>query len=49
MESQHALIFLFEHDLRANAFSRLSRGKTGIHFFGSCSKRDGIGCITITL
>src|SRR5712664_3014545 len=26
-----ALIFLFEHDLRANA-SRLSRGKTGTHF-----------------
>src|SRR5258708_39460424 len=31
-----ALIFLFEHDLRANA-SRLSRGKTGTHFSGSCS------------
>src|SRR5712664_3409942 len=28
--------FLFEHDLRANA-SRLSRGKTGTHFSGSCS------------
>src|SRR5204863_1585361 len=28
-------IFLFEHDLRANAV-RLSRGKTGSHFFGSC-------------
>src|SRR5260370_31623572 len=27
---------LFEHDLRANA-SRLSRGKTGPHFSGSCS------------
>src|SRR5258705_8346955 len=27
---------LFEHDLRANA-SRLSRGKTGTHFSGSCS------------
>jgi hypothetical protein len=26
--------FLIEHDLRANA-SRLSRGKTGIHFSGS--------------
>src|SRR6202022_2064542 len=30
------LIFLFEHDLRANA-SRLSRGKTGTRFSGSCS------------
>src|SRR5258705_12098320 len=39
-------IFLFEHDLRANA-SRLSRGKTGTHpsgrgpracFSGSCSR-----------
>src|ERR1700679_3707606 len=29
-------IFLLEHDLRADA-SRLSRGKTGIHFSGSCS------------
>src|SRR6266851_2462806 len=29
-------IFLLEHDLRANA-SRLSRGKTGAHFSGSCS------------
>jgi hypothetical protein len=31
------LYLLFEHDLRANA-SRLSRGKTGIHFSGSCSR-----------
>src|SRR3979490_2208501 len=30
------LYLLFEHDLRANA-SRLSRGKTGTHFSGSCS------------
>src|SRR6266566_1450107 len=30
------LYLFFEHDLRANA-SRLSRGKTGIHFSGSCS------------
>src|SRR5260370_23141049 len=30
------LYLLYEHDLRANA-SRLSRGKTGIHFSGSCS------------
>src|SRR5882672_10098668 len=32
-------MFLFEHDLRANA-SRLSRGKTGSHFSGSCLKRE---------
>jgi hypothetical protein len=32
------LYLLFEHDLRANA-SRLSRGKTGIYFSGSCSVR----------
>jgi hypothetical protein len=45
-ESSSRSIFLFEHDLRANA-SRLSRGKTGTHpsgrgpracFSGSCSK-----------
>jgi hypothetical protein len=30
LESDHDLILLFEHDLRANA-SRLSRGKTGSH------------------
>src|SRR6266852_1755395 len=30
------LALLFEHDLRAHA-SRLSRGKTGAHFSGSCS------------
>src|ERR1700738_4148309 len=36
IESDHDLISLFEHDLRANA-SRLSRGKTGSHFSGSCS------------
>src|SRR5258705_12140212 len=35
--SDHDLILLFEHDLRANA-SRLSRGKTGSHFSGSCSR-----------
>jgi hypothetical protein len=29
-ESSSSSIFLFEHDLRANA-ARLSRGKTGIH------------------
>ena len=39
-ESQHALIFLLEHDLRANAFSRFSRGKTSFHFFGSCSQGE---------
>ena len=32
-----------EHDLRANAFSRLSRGRTGFHFFGSCSKVATVG------
>src|SRR5882724_6042527 len=32
----HDLISLFVHDLRANA-PRLSRGKTGSHFSGSCS------------
>jgi hypothetical protein len=31
-------ISLFEHDLRANA-SRLSRGKIGSHFSGSCSSK----------
>ena len=39
-----ALSFLFEHDLRANA-SRLSRGKTGTHFSGSCS---GIGAFLLS-
>jgi hypothetical protein len=29
---------LFRHDLRTKAFSRLSRGKTGFHLFGSCFK-----------
>src|SRR6266480_4409154 len=38
-----ALSFLFEHDLRANA-SRLSRGKTGTHFSGSCA-RSGRGTV----
>src|SRR6267378_7676322 len=38
-ESSSRSIFLFEHDLRANA-SRLSRGKTGTHFSGSCSRRS---------
>jgi hypothetical protein len=33
-----SLYLLFEHDLRAN-ISRLSRGKTGIHFSGSCSRK----------
>src|SRR5258705_4240437 len=32
-------LFLSEHDLRANA-SRLSRGKTGTDFSGSCFRRD---------
>ena len=36
VESGFSPIFLFELDLRANA-SRLSRGKTGFHFSGSCS------------
>jgi len=36
--NRHPLYLLFEHDLRANA-SRLSRGKTGTHFSGSCSRR----------
>jgi hypothetical protein len=35
--SDHDLILWLEHDLRANA-SRLSRGKTGSHFSGSCSE-----------
>jgi hypothetical protein len=35
-ESHHDLISLIEHNLRANAL-RLSRGKTGFHFSGSCS------------
>jgi hypothetical protein len=39
IESDHDLISLFEHDLRANA-SRLSRGKTGFRFPGSCSKGE---------
>src|ERR1700686_4915542 len=34
-ESSSRSIFLFEHDLRADA-SRLSRGKTGTQFSGSC-------------
>jgi hypothetical protein len=38
VESPSRSIFLFEHDLRANA-SRLSRGKTGTHFSASCSSR----------
>jgi hypothetical protein len=33
-ESDHDLILLLEHDLRADA-TRLSRGKTGTHFSGS--------------
>jgi hypothetical protein len=44
LESSSRSIFLFEHDLRANAW-RLSRGKPGIHFAltrpsgsGSCSR-----------
>src|ERR1700738_3346512 len=44
IESDHDLISMFEHDLRANA-TRLSRGKTGSHFAltrpsgsGSCSR-----------
>src|SRR6202051_187294 len=37
VESSSRSIFLFEHDLRANA-SRLSRGKTGTHFSGSCAR-----------
>jgi hypothetical protein len=51
-ESSSRSIFLFEHDLRANA-SRLSRRKTGTHpsgrgpgacFSGSCSivERSGV-------
>jgi len=38
-ESSSRSSLLFEHDLRANGFPRLSRGKTGIHFSGSCSIR----------
>jgi hypothetical protein len=34
------MISAFVHDLRANAW-RLSRGKTGTHFSGSCSGEDG--------
>jgi hypothetical protein len=30
-------LFLLEHNLRANAYRVLSRGKTGTHFSGSCS------------
>jgi hypothetical protein len=39
-----AIGLLFAHDLRANA-SRLSRGKTAAHFFGSCASGapDGVG------
>jgi hypothetical protein len=33
------LNLLFEHDLRAKA-SRLSRGKTGFHYSGSCSNES---------
>jgi transposase len=40
-ESSSRPIFLFEHDLRANA-SRLSRGKTGTHLSGSCSRPEGL-------
>src|SRR6266436_8199321 len=40
VESDSRVISLFEHDLRANAL-RLSRGKTGSHFSGSCSKGCG--------
>src|SRR5712664_3987826 len=46
-ESSSRSIFLFEHDLRANA-SRLSRGKTGTHFSGSCSSEishNAVGAI----
>src|SRR6266850_5980666 len=43
-ESSSRSIFLFEHDLRANA-SRLSRGKTGIHFSGSCSSDLGTAAL----
>src|SRR5258708_24024876 len=39
--------FLLEHDLRANA-SRLSRGKTGTHFSGSCSNGQAGGPSSIT-
>src|SRR5882757_985600 len=35
----HDLISLIEHALRANAL-RLSRGKPGFHFSGSCSRRS---------
>src|SRR5436190_24388956 len=44
-ESSSRSIFLFEHDLRANAV-RLSRGKTASHFSGSCS-RLGRPAVTI--
>src|SRR5258706_3275734 len=46
-ESSSRSIFLFEHDLRANA-SRLSRGKTGTHFSGSCSKRGRLRRVRYT-
>jgi hypothetical protein len=36
---------LFEHDLRANV-SRLSRGKTGSHFSGSCLVARWVGIIS---
>jgi hypothetical protein len=35
IESDHDLISLFGHDLRADA-ARLSRGRAGLHFSGSC-------------
>jgi hypothetical protein len=43
-ESDHDLISLFEHDLRANA-PRLSRGKTGFHF--ALSRPSGSGSCSI--
>jgi hypothetical protein len=39
IESAHHLIVFAEHDLRANAL-RLSRGKSGPHFSGSCSTHN---------
>ena len=39
--------FLIEHDLRANA-SRLSRGKTGFHFSGSCSPSASFRAFAMT-
>jgi hypothetical protein len=37
-EAQSCFSLLFALDLRANAL-RLSRGKTGAHFSGSCASR----------